>query len=697
VRPRRFVREESGSVLVLVAFWLPVMILFGSFVVDVGNWFTHQRHLQTQADAAALAGGDGFVLPCTSGTNGTIESLARNYAGKSATTPAAQYNDQIGFTPPPNIHVVLNSSRFFNEPPTPPDTGPPPETGYGDLGFPCDAAFLDVKMTESNLPWYFAGGNFVPAINAHARVSLFKETAKSGTIPVAVPDPGTVTAAAVDFVDEDSGTVLGSSSLSAAGGGAYNNSSTPVSVNMSGVVHLGAVMKLSGATPPPATLTCGQPLVLCYDLSSVNTSGVPSRGVVFAQGYPTAGYSTAPGEPVVKRVELQIPGGGCSSSSAYFFYLTSGTCQLRVRADVAFSDATGNNRSVSATISDLNGAYSDTEGLKNVTTGPFGATDWESDGTGQAKYFNVPAQAGALNVTLSWSKKQGTARGVACTPSSPCSGTWSGRIFQRTMSGTDPSSGPIASMVLNEGAGPSPESYINDGASTTHSLWVNVQMQPALGYATGVSSPPVYLRVEGNQNQTIDCDPNRPNLRQELDFGCGPTYTINTVSGGAFSTDCSTWPTSNNSWTPPAFAQPWPCVTVQTGGAGGQVASGIEDRMVRLSGGTCPANNWTSFPTFAANDPRLVSVILTPFGTFGGNGNTNIPVTGFAEFYITGWANTSGGRVRADCTGDDTPPGADYIVGHFIRYIDTIDTGGGTVPCDPTSPTLGNCVVVLNQ
>src|SRR5207248_1688849 len=102
----------------------------------------------------------------------------------------------------------------------------------------------------------------------------------------------------------------------------------------------------------------------------------------------------------VKSVQLQVPGGGCSN--AYFFYLASGTCQLGVRADVTFSDATGNNRSVSATISDLNANYLHTEGLKNTAS-----TTWQSDGTGQGKYFQVPAQSGALNVTLSWTKKQG--------------------------------------------------------------------------------------------------------------------------------------------------------------------------------------------------------------------------------------------------------------------------------------------------
>ena len=49
--------SESGGVLVLVAITLPVIIMLASFVIDVGNWYEHKRHLQLQADSAALAGG----------------------------------------------------------------------------------------------------------------------------------------------------------------------------------------------------------------------------------------------------------------------------------------------------------------------------------------------------------------------------------------------------------------------------------------------------------------------------------------------------------------------------------------------------------------------------------------------------------------------------------------------------------------
>ena len=38
---------------------------------------------------------------------------------------------------------------------------------------------LDVKLTETDLPWYFKAAN-VPFINAHARVSLLQVDTMSG-------------------------------------------------------------------------------------------------------------------------------------------------------------------------------------------------------------------------------------------------------------------------------------------------------------------------------------------------------------------------------------------------------------------------------------------------------------------------------------------------------------------------------------
>ncbi|HET8805622.1 MAG TPA: pilus assembly protein TadG-related protein, partial [Gaiellales bacterium] len=99
--------SERGGVLVLVAFAIPVLIMLASFVLDVGNWYEHQRHLQLQADAAALAGGGLYKSPCDSGTNSAIAAEARKYAGPAA-SGGGTYNPQVGNTPAANLHVLIN-------------------------------------------------------------------------------------------------------------------------------------------------------------------------------------------------------------------------------------------------------------------------------------------------------------------------------------------------------------------------------------------------------------------------------------------------------------------------------------------------------------------------------------------------------------------------------------------------------------
>ena len=49
-------RHESGQAIVFVIAIMTVLIGIGALVIDGGSWFRTQRHLQTAADAAALAG-----------------------------------------------------------------------------------------------------------------------------------------------------------------------------------------------------------------------------------------------------------------------------------------------------------------------------------------------------------------------------------------------------------------------------------------------------------------------------------------------------------------------------------------------------------------------------------------------------------------------------------------------------------------
>ena len=80
--------------LVMVILWLPVLVLMAALVVDVANWFVHKRHLQMQADAAALAAAADWAFPGCD--DNAIDARAREYGGGT-------YNAQIGGTAPSKV------------------------------------------------------------------------------------------------------------------------------------------------------------------------------------------------------------------------------------------------------------------------------------------------------------------------------------------------------------------------------------------------------------------------------------------------------------------------------------------------------------------------------------------------------------------------------------------------------------------
>jgi hypothetical protein len=88
--------------------------------------------------------------------------------------------------------MVVNSQTYYNQ--------SSPVDGTVVTGGPCAARMVDVKMTETDLPWYFKLAN-VSFIDAHARVSIFQATESAGSLPIGVPDVNPKSAK-VTFVDE---------------------------------------------------------------------------------------------------------------------------------------------------------------------------------------------------------------------------------------------------------------------------------------------------------------------------------------------------------------------------------------------------------------------------------------------------------------------------------------------------------------
>src|SRR5436190_24281381 len=101
---RRVSRDERGATLVLFTIFLPVLMLMIAFVLDVGNWFEHKRHLQMQADSAALAASLDLRPPCS---DVAVGDTASSYGGRD-------YNAQIQ-NKQAEVHMVVNSRTYYNQ------------------------------------------------------------------------------------------------------------------------------------------------------------------------------------------------------------------------------------------------------------------------------------------------------------------------------------------------------------------------------------------------------------------------------------------------------------------------------------------------------------------------------------------------------------------------------------------------------
>ena len=218
------------------------------------------------------------------------------------------------------------------------------------------------------------------------------------------------------------------------------------------------------------------------------------------------------------------------------------------------------------------------------------------------------------------------------------------------------------------------------------------------GLSKDQDEPPIQLNIGAtSQSSVLDCDPNDPNLKDEVQNGCqSPFYAKNKFntnplcppdSPGTFFNSPKAAP-----FGPPDNYPPWRCVLTQTSNAANQVEQGFNLRFFGVSNNpTCPADNPNSFVkgrnywhnanngtsnsgsndgsyadsvTFADDrvgygvtdpdpsdnlsnrlkptDPRLVTLFFTPYDSFTGNGNEIYPIVGFGDFYITGYGFING-------------------------------------------------------
>jgi hypothetical protein len=664
-------RDERGAVTLTIALAFPFFLAFLAMVLTAGDWWVHQRHLQTQADAAALAAAQDFQPSCTS-LQSHMESVVADWGGTR--------NTQVEDTQA-NVHFLVNSPTYYGQ-------SAADDTPASD---PCTSQMVDVKATEDGLVGPISVG-FIPKINAHARVQFFKAQSVNGALPIAVPEPAPKSVRAY-FIDESNGSTIGSAALTANGLDAkgnqiWDNSGAPFNLSpTTSQDKIGMRIALGGAS----STTCGDPLVDCYD-------GATGSSLQFIHGYSGLGNAAQPNKPIIRGVTLS----STSCDDPYFSAMTS-TCNVSVQANVDFGTA-GNPTNTDKGSPPGVGAYLRVN--SPTLSSPVLLSYSSSTGTWSSpESIPVPAGGGTVPITIDWAETVGKINGssgqLTCSlPSNGdafknnggnanlCQGTFG--VVQRSFSGNSTLSGPIT-MVQTwrngvAGAGNSLRECDSGNSSCPpgYPLVVKVTTQASLAVAHSASDPLVTLRTgDQNQTQALDCDPAYSNLKDEVVAGCSPYYARNT---GTACPDSKT-----TLW---GSAQPWTCVAVSTGTATNQIASGLNQRILGdAQATTCTApNRYAS--EFAngwdRNDPRIVSLLLTPYGSFSGTGSTTVPVIDFATFYITGWAGQGAGFNNPCSATDDPPGGKGNIVGHFISYADLSGTPG-TGACDPNAltPCLG--------
>jgi len=684
---RSTLADERGVATVMVALAIPLFLLVCVFAVDVANWFVHKRHLQTQADAAALAGAGMFTFPACD--NDLIRNTALRYSGKGDGTftfndPAEVKTDQS------RLFAEINEPDFYNQS-KPGETDLPAE--------PCDSKIVDVKMTETDLPWFFGTG-LVPNINAEARVQLFQVSESEKLLPVGVQEvePRKVRAY---VVDETTGIEIDGVNLADAGNTGnvanFDNEAAPLTFSVpSTTSRLGVRIALSGRTD--GSTTCGQPLVNCYD--SVATT----NGLSFIRTW-NALPDPLPSGAVPQARSVFLSPDSCANAS---FNADATSCTFNVGARVKWNPL--------VTLADLDPATSKTKltakfnGVTRAMTYSVATATWTT-----STPFTQPAGTiGPRGIDIDWVQQTGTISGTTCKVNGnpkECKGTFANvqRTFWNDPSIQDSRGGPLSRLDVLDSATLQQVSDLQQ-CSATHptcqaSLIFDVGIKGSLKLAA-IGDPPVALRRDENQSQSLQCDPaegGSAGLQNTIANGCKPRYRVNT--GEACGAKNDVWAVAN----PPGS---WACVALLTGVPPNTTPRGLNQRILcnpalgeesnctgNASAVTCNhPNNW---PNFTLDDPRIVGVFLTPFGTFTGTGTETVPVIGFASFYITGYTNEGGG-VNTPCA-DITGPGADsyainpppegHIAGHYFKSVNPNTGGAGTEECDFAS--VNQCVAVL--
>jgi hypothetical protein len=673
--------DDRGAVLVIFALFAPVAILFASFAIDTGNWFLHKRHLQGQADAAVFAAAREFQ-PCVDeniyyrgGQYGGDATVATPSGTKTFTfpKPGEPYNQQEGRgTPESGIHVLINSKRYYGQ------SSPVDETAVEEP--PCKASMVDAKITESNLPWYWRVFSTVPHINAHARIEILQEKNPKGIEPLAITESAPLAAEAY-FVNEDNkNAVIAKTALKDLGSNGkgqdvWANSEAPLAVPLTKTnfttARIGVVIALSGKATD--TSCPSHQYVNCFD----ETTGP----LMHIAGYSESGTGTLT-TPLARQVTLSNPTPNTCTDG--YFSDAAGSCTFTLTAKVDYGSAVTKGMSVTPEVGATKGAAL----TFNVGTGLWSGSATLPAGSGsnelkliikcENKVAGSPCEAlkAATTATVKEEREKGKLVNAVVH-----------RIYAASAGG----SGTITGAWISEVGGLAQDANSFKACEgCTHKLVVTVDVGGSLEDARNFKDPLFHMRFGNPTAEVVGCEPGKEasgaEYREHLASGCEHSYKRNTTDPNCTST-----------------GEPFDCFGKASGVKTGPFEQGLEERFVTAPPAGkkfyCP-NNWVEpkgggLPLIPADDSRVITLFIEPYAA---SAASSTPIQDFATFYVTGWNKSDPCNAKAAPSHPDDVAEKGEIVGHFIKYVNTVGKGeGGEEKCSPDPAQLGPCVAVLTR
>jgi hypothetical protein len=729
---------ERGSVMILVALWLPLMVLFVSFAIDAGRFWDFSRNLQNRADAAAFAAGLAYGNTCfsTSPTQAQTDVIGRSEqqysgpVGAASDLPyaygsVANYQNQTDNpgASASNFHLLLNSTKNWD--PNPAQSGSNWSMGYGPgsanslaLCYSTDengkkGAMADVRVTQAKVPllvpnWFLPG--FTATISAHARVQMQQIQSETGVRPLAVGDAAYIPCVTARFLNGD-GAVIASEKLTRIG-----SSSTWTSAPTGS--SAGDVKKINiGGTPATTNPVTVQ--MFLWDCSSSSPSGLnydyynakgqeTQLGLVYINNWGNPGTVGPTGAPVLAAGGLHLIGSNGTTCDPYFQSSTV-ACQVGVHANIQFQAASGGGTFFARACLDATTTAACTTSINLAHTASPGPTDWDSG----LNTFTIAPDSGPHTITIEWGQlggKVGTntckTTGSAFAGANQCKGILtlgSGsttQAMQRLMSGTNGTNacnnppydtGPLQwiDVGTTDGAGATAGANAY-GQGANPDLFITTSIQ---GLSNALpTDPDICLRVAEQVSHATDF----VNCGQ----GNGTSQDISAIVNGCPNppgVQVNTRLQSDGSLTCTPQITPWDCVG-NNPGESAPVLKGF-DQLIGQGGApaNCAPNNWGTATPITLADPRAVVMIVTgPTDLGTTNGTGQIPIRTFAVFYVTGWSTGSG---VTGCNNNDPPPagaGKGELWGHWTSI--TVPSGSGSgngKQCDFTQ--FGNCIAVLTR